>query len=242
MITTLFIDLDDTLWDTAQNNKDAMRDLFEIRGWESKLGDFEEWYASYAAHNDYLWDEYRKGTVSKSELILRRLREPLEPGIGTLTDDEVLGINDLFLDLVGSKSKVVPGAIDLLTELKPHYKIAVLSNGFREVQTNKMRSAGLLDYFDHIILSEDASANKPHKAIFDYAFDLTGTRPSQTIMIGDSWAADIEGALNANIPAVWFNPRGEKKPPQESAFLHPVYEVNALGEIPPLLRTLSAFF
>lgn len=241
MIKTIFIDLDDTLWDTRQNNKEAMHQLFEDRGWKEKLGDFEGWYAGYAKHNDFLWDEYRKGRVTKPELILRRLREPLEPGLGSKTDSELLGLNDLFLELVGQKDKVLPGAKELLSELKSSYKIVVLSNGFREVQTNKMHSAGLLDYFDFIVLSEDAGANKPNKAIFDYAFEISGARPSETIMIGDSWDADIEGALNANIPVIWYNPREEKKP-KESKFLKPVYEVKTLSEVTPLIRTLNAFF
>ena len=242
MIKTIFIDLDDTLWDTRANNKDAMRELFEMKLWGEKLGDFEGWYADYAGHNDFLWDEYRKGSISKPELILRRLREPLEPGLGAMTDEELLGLNDLFLELVGGKSKVVEGAVELLEGLKKQYRVGVLSNGFREVQTNKMRSAGLLGYFDFIVLSEDAGANKPHKAFFDYAFEISGTRPSESLMIGDSWAADIAGALGAGIPAVWFNPLMEKRPEERSEFLKPVYEIHRLSEIPPLLRTLSAFF
>ena len=96
-------------------------------------------------------------------------------------------------------------------------------------------------YFDLIVLSEDAGVNKPHKGIFDYAFLLSGARPSETIMIGDSWAADIEGALTANIPAVWYNPDGEKGK-RKREFLKPVYEVKSLGEVPRLIRTLNAFF
>lgn len=241
MIKTVFTDLDDTLWDTKANNKDAMHELFEIKGWADRLGNFEPWYAAYAAHNDHLWDEYRRGTVTKPELILRRLREPLEPGLGTMSDDELLGLNDLFLDLVGQKDKVVEGAKEMLRELKKDYKIVVLSNGFREVQTNKIKSAGLMEYFDLIVLSEDAGVNKPHKGIFDYAFLLSGARPSESVMVGDSWAADIEGALTAGIPAVWYNPDGEKAK-RGSEFLKPVYEVKELGEVPPLLRTLNAFF
>ena len=242
MIRTILIDLDDTLWDTRQNNKDAMRELFDLKGWSAVLGPFEEWYAAYARHNDFLWDEYRKGTVSKPELILRRLREPLEPGLGSMSDEELLGLNDLFLDLVGRKEKLVPGALELLDALKPLYRLVILSNGFTEVQTNKLRSGGILGYFDQIVLSEMAGANKPHKEIFRYAFDLTGTRPSESILIGDSWAADIRGALNAGIPAIWFNPQGLPMPSGESQFLRPVYSVKTLGEIPSLLRTLNAFF
>lgn len=241
MIKNIFIDLDDTLWDTRQNNKDAMKELFEEKNWSENLGNFEEWYEGYARHNDYLWDEYRKGNITKGDLILRRLRESLSPGLGELSDSEILEINKQFLDYVGQRGKVLEGTKEFLEQLKGKYKIVVLSNGFREVQTNKMRSAGLLPYIDFVVLSEDAGANKPNRQIFDYAFEMTGSRPSETIMIGDNWAADIEGAQNAHIPSIWFNPLGKIKP-QESKFLRPIYEIKNLEEIVPLLNTINAFF
>jgi len=54
-----------------------------------------------------------------------------------------------------------------------------------------------MPYFDKIILSEDAGINKPHPDMFTYALKNTNSKRNQTIMIGDSWDADIVGAHNS---------------------------------------------
>lgn len=237
MIRTVFIDLDDTLWATQENNRDSLEEIYDQEGWSERLGDFEDFFKVYQPHNDYLWDLYRQGAINKEELTLRRFREPLEPGLGPLTDEEILRVNADFLSRTAKKSKVIPGALELLSELRQLYRIVIASNGFREVQTEKMASAGILPYVDQTVLSEDARANKPKKAFFDYAFSVCRTRPSEVIMIGDSWAADIVGAQNAGIPVVWYNPRGEQRP-ELGTLRVPLYEVSDLREIPALLTSL----
>lgn len=99
-----------------------------------------------------------------------------------------------------------------------------------------MKSAGLLDYMDEVVLSEAAGASKPSPDIFRYAFSLSQSRPSEVIFIGDSWDADIIGAQNARIPSIWYNPQGLPKPSE--SYRYPIYEIKHLLEIPPLLRSL----
>ena len=75
--------------------------------------------------------------------------------------------------------------------LRPSYRMYILSNGFREVQFKKLCNSGLAPYFKRMILSEDACIQKPHKEIFDFALKNTNSRRSESLMIGDSWEADI---------------------------------------------------
>ena len=106
----------------------------------------------------------------------------------------------------------------------------ILSNGFREVQYKKIENSGLQPYFDKIILSEDAGINKPHRDMFTHALKTTNSKRDQTMMIGDSWEADIVGAFNSRIDQIWFNP---KEIPHEE--FEPTYTVRRLMEIKDIL-------
>jgi putative hydrolase of the HAD superfamily len=93
-----------------------------------------------------------------------------------------------------------------LDYLKPNYQLHILSNGFEEMQLQKMRSGGIEHYFEAIITKEKANARKPEKAIFDYALNHTNASISNSLMIGDNYEADIKGAINANFDTVFYNP------------------------------------
>ena len=79
------------------------------------------------------------------------------------------------------------------------------SNGFHEVQYKKLDACGMRDYFDTIILSENAGVNKPSPLYFDYALKISGASRETTLMIGDNLQSDIIGALNAGLDAMLFN-------------------------------------
>ena len=98
----------------------------------------------------------------------------------------------------------MPHARETLDYLSAKYPLTLVSNGFTEVQFRKLRSSGIEHYFSHIVLSEFANALKPDKKIFDYALQLNGAKPDETVMIGDNYETDIIGAQNAGIDQIYF--------------------------------------
>lgn len=225
----LFIDLDDTLWDTNHNNKECLEELYADYHFSRHYASFEAFYAIYMPHNLDLWAKYRTGEIDKQTLILERFRYVLRP-LGIEEKERVLAVNDDFLRRTTTKTRLIPGAIELLEYLRPSYRLFILSNGFREVQSKKLANSGLAPYFERMILSEDADIQKPHKGIFDFALRNTNSRRSESLMIGDSWDADIVGAYHAHLDQLWLNPEG--LPP---AGFTPTYTVRCLDEIRSLL-------
>lgn len=225
----LFIDLDDTLWDIHLNGKECLEEIYLDYGYAAYYPTFSDYYAIYMPGNQRLWAMYRQGEIRKEELIVERFLAPVR-AFGIDDPEYARRLSDDFLERTTRKTRLIEGALELLDHLKPRYRMHILSNGFREVQYKKIENSGLKPYFDKIILSEDAGINKPHPDMFTYALKNTNSRRNQTIMIGDSWDADIVGAYQSRIAQIWFNPAAE--PPDG---FEPTHTVRTLAEIMDIL-------
>lgn len=204
MYKYVFIDLDDTLWDFHANAKEVLAEIYNEQKLDQHFTSFDEYFGIYAKRNLELWEMYGKGEINKEDLNIQRFKHPmLHVGI----DDTELAKQTCthFLDLLPTRTTLMPFAKELLDYLYPKYPLTILSNGFNDVQNNKLDNSNLRRYFKHIVFSENAKALKPDKRIFEYALELNKAKPNEVIMIGDSYAADIQGAINANIDQIFYS-------------------------------------
>ena len=211
----LFIDFDDTLYDTHGNAVIALRETFEAFHLERYFPDSQVFYDAYWLANIDLWTLYAKGEITRDYLIIERFRRPMMTSEKFKAEaasqlfslnSYLLEMSDRFLDFCSSKPGVIDGAHELMDYLKRKgYKMHMASNGFHEVQYKKLAACGLRDYFDTIILSENAGANKPSPQFFDYAFRQSGAQRETSLMIGDNLQTDIMGALSSGMDALLFN-------------------------------------
>lgn len=237
--TDLFIDFDDTLYDTHGNAVIALREVFETFELEQYFEEPQVFYDAYWEANIDLWTRYSRGEITRDFLIVERFRRPLmvseafQKSHPSPLTPYILEISDRFLAFCSDKPGVVEGAHELMDYLRGKgYRMHMCSNGFHEVQYKKLAACGLRDYFDTVILSEDAGANKPSSLYFDYAFKVSEANRDATLMIGDNLQTDIHGALSAGIDAMLFN-RWEANPdeiPQPPTFI-----VNSLHDIKDIL-------
>lgn len=230
----LFIDFDDTLYDTHGNAVIALSETFEAFHLKRYFADPQQFYDAYWLANIDLWSSYSKGEIDRPFLIVERFRRPLSEGKGLeVTKELCLEMSDRFLDFCSSKPGVVEGAHELMDHLKQKgYQMHMTSNGFHEVQYKKLDACGLRDYFDTIILSEDAGVNKPSPLYFDYALKVSGASRETTLMIGDNLQTDILGAMNAGFDAMLFN---RWQVDVSESPLPPTYVVDALRDIIKIL-------
>jgi putative hydrolase of the HAD superfamily len=203
----LFVDFDDTLYDTYGNAVISLRETFDAYRLDRYFADPQVFYDAYWSANIDLWTRYSHGEITRDYLIVERFRRPLSVGQGLeVTEALCLEMSDKFLDFCSSKPGVIEGARDLMDYLKQKgYRMHMCSNGFHEVQYKKLAACGFRDYFDTIILSEDAGVNKPSPLYFNYAFKVSCADRETTLMIGDNLQTDIQGALSAGIDALLFN-------------------------------------
>ena len=232
LYTDLFLDFDDTLYDTHGNAVIALHELFETLQLGQYFADPEVFYDEYWKANIDLWTRYSKEEITRDYLIVERFRRPLSFGKGLdPTEEYCLKASDLFLDYCSSKPGLVEGAHELVDYLKNKgYRMHICSNGFHEVQYKKLRACGLFDYFDTIILSEDAGANKPSKQFFDYALQKSWAVKAKTLMIGDNFNTDILGAKQAGFDTAYFNRFPDYPAPEPATF-----EVTNLSQLMDIL-------
>ncbi|MEN9521675.1 MAG: hypothetical protein RL065_52, partial [Bacteroidota bacterium] len=110
-----------------------------------------------------------------------------------------------YLKILPLQTKLFDDAIDVLEYLFPKYQMHIITNGFLEVQTKKLKNSNLQKYFCELITSEEANANKPQIEIFDFAFGKTKATSLNSVMIGDNPFADMQGALNVGMDRILFN-------------------------------------
>lgn len=202
----LFFDLDHTIWDFEANSRLTLEELYEQMNLKEKgIHDFNLFHQNYLVHNDRLWDYYRKGTIKVDELRWKRMFLSL---LDFKIADEPLAkeMGVVFLDLLPTRKLLFPYANEILNYLaEKKYRLHLITNGFEKTQHSKLEHSGIAKYFEEVITSEGSNSLKPHKEIFEYAFQKTNALPEESIMIGDSIDVDILGALNAGIDQVHVN-------------------------------------
>ncbi len=228
-LTTIFFDLDHTLWDFETNSTETLKEIIEDFKLEEKgLISSINFIRRYQQINDQLWDEYRKGLIDRETLRNTRFhRALLEFNI----NDQAMAndIGEYYLRASPLKRNLFPHAIETLSYLKKKYELHIITNGFNEVQFIKLDKSGLLPFFKHVITSEAANSKKPEHKIFEYALNLSSSSVEQSLMIGDSMEQDILGAKNFGMQQVFFNP-GKIKHDEKIS-----YEIHSLDELKNIL-------
>jgi putative hydrolase of the HAD superfamily len=208
----IFFDLDHTIWDFDKNAEETLYELYDVyRLNEIGLPSAAIFIETYTRNNHQLWKEYHTGKITKEELRETRFKRTfLELGV----PPELLPLkfeND-YVKLCPTKTNLFPHAHETLQYLQKKYTLHLISNRFKESSEMKIGNTNIGGYFQHVIISENVGANKPDKAIFEHALQLAGAEKRESLMIGDSLEADVYGALNFGIDAIYFNPFKALKP------------------------------
>ncbi len=202
----IFFDLDNTLWDFTANSRVAIKNALDDLGILPLTEPFDDFFTIYQEINEGYWVKYRNKEITKKQLSSSRFKDSLHAfGINN-NDIDGEEINRLFLEHLKKQKILFPGTLNLLNKIFPHIQLYIITNGFKEVQREKITHSGLAPFFQKIFISEEVNAHKPSREIFDYAIKSANAKKLQSLMVGDSWEADIVGAQNANIDQVFFAP------------------------------------
>jgi len=202
----IFFDLDHTLWDFETNSSQTFSFIFEKNGLGMDLLRFNEVYRPI---NQKYWKLYREDRVSKADLRYFRLRETFEALNEVVSDEMIHLLSEEYITYLTRHNALFANAIEVLSYLRERYRMHIITNGFEEVQHRKLQSSNLLPFFEHVITSEKVGVKKPDPRIFRYAMEMSGAEPFESVMVGDSFEADILGARNVGMQTIFCEFNGE---------------------------------
>lgn len=208
-IEHIFFDLDHTLWDFDKNSSLAFEMIFRKFKIQIKHTSFLK---AYQPINMKYWKLYREEKVTKEELRRARLVEAFEILNQKFSLEIIDEIANDYIAFLPTNNHLIDGAEELLKYLNPKYDLHIITNGFKEVQNNKLSNSGIRHYFNTITNSEDVGVKKPDPFIFEHAIKISGAKKSNSLMIGDNYEADILGAEALGIKSICFNYHKERLP------------------------------
>ena len=124
-----------------------------------------------------------------------------------------------------------PHLIEMLGLLRQqNYLLGMITNGRTIFQSKSIAGLSIKKYFDTILISEAEQIRKPQPEIFARAVSRLQVSAAASVYIGDNPQADIAGAKNAGLKAIWKRDCFWQQPKEADAI------VNGLDEILPILK------
>jgi putative hydrolase of the HAD superfamily len=206
-ITDVFFDLDHTLWDFDRNSALTFKKIFQLNHVDVSIDDF---LFHYEPINLAYWKLFREDKIQKEALRFARLNDAFL-AIGCKVEEELINkLSEDYINHLSGFNHLFEYTIEILEYLTPLYNLHIITNGFDEVQKKKLSNSGIGKYFRTVTNSEMVGVKKPNPKIFNYALNQANAKNNKSIMIGDSYEADILGAKNIGMHVVFFDTRNTK--------------------------------
>jgi len=213
-IRAVFFDLDDTL--VGDGAVDAA--LLAIGELAARHPDLDTdamrtanatvWSGCWASQGE----QWMRGELEDDALTREVWRRTLSgAGAGGELVDEAV---ELHLEAERRTFALFEDSRDVLVELRRRgIPIGLITNGPSAFQREKLRTVGIDGLFDVVVASGDIGVLKPDAEIFRHALDRAGVLSAASLHVGDSFAADVMGAVGAGLSAFWLNRERIAAPP-----------------------------
>ena len=201
------MDNDGTLMDFKAAEANALGSVLHMLRIESPDAE-----AVYSEINERCWQDFEKGIITQEELRLRRFRELLEHFNLPSDPEATAWAAEAYVEALAHQSILLPGALDAVRRIAEKLPVFILTNGISYVQHGRIDSSPLSPYLSGLLISTEIGAPKPAPDMYLKALEMAGAEPHEALMIGDSLTSDIQGAVNAGVPACWYNPKHKAKP------------------------------
>ncbi|ELY86522.1 HAD-superfamily hydrolase [Natrialba hulunbeirensis JCM 10989] len=127
------------------------------------------------------------------------------------------------------------GAQEALRVARERGPIGLITQGSVEMQTAKLEVLGLTDTFDATVFCGSATTipGKPSPEPFERALEVLGTRPAETVYVGNDLQKDVGGACAASWQSVWVPEPGVETPAEPQP--EPTAQLASMADLPAVL-------
>jgi 2-haloacid dehalogenase len=223
----LFFDADGTLFDYDRAEAKALQGTFQ----DFNLPFAPGYAGTYQEINHQVWLDFENGQITSTALRVARF-ERLFAALQMDTRVDTERFSARYLQNLAMASDLNEGAEKTIRALQGKYRLALITNGLKDVQRPRLAHSAIAGCFAEVAISEELDAAKPARRYFDRVFERIGQPARETVLvIGDSLSSDIQGGINYGLDTCWFNPQGQPANPKIPA----TYEIRRLEELLSLL-------
>lgn len=205
----IFFDLDHTIWDFDKNSKFTFKKIFQLNNINLDIDVFLE---AYFPINTSYWKLYRANNISKQDLRFGRLKDTFKSIDLNISTKLIHKLSEDYIKFLSTFNFLIEDSLKVLEYLNKKYTLHIITNGFQEVQNEKLLNSNIYHFFSTITNSEMVGVKKPNKKIFQVALDKANANKTNSIMIGDNLDADVIGALKFGMSSILFNFHKEDVP------------------------------
>lgn len=198
----VLLDLDDTVLDHVACERAAA--AATLAAFDLTSDDVA--VATYSRHNADLWELYRNGGVEPAALRTQRWDRTLRE-LEVMADVDAVSAH--YLAAFEATGALIPRSAEALWWLARRARVAIVTNGFRAVQTRRLAATGLDGLVEVVVSSEEAGIAKPDPAALYLALERLGVEEvdaEAVAVVGDQLATDVAAGHRIGAHTVWIAP------------------------------------
>lgn len=169
------------------------------------------------------------------------LRELLtELGHAEVAEPVLRSALDAMYSVTQSNWQLEADAVETLKMLKSNqYRLGIFSNAGDDKDVQQLiENFGIRDHFDFVLTSAACFYRKPHERAFEISLAQWNITPQEAAMVGDSLEADVIGAKQVGMTAIWITRRAQFTR-EDMQRIKPDFSLRKLSELSPTLDMLS---
>lgn len=194
----VIFDIDDTLVDHSSALHIGAHALAKAA---DANGDPNEFSVRWQKIHAEKYPRYLRGELGYKRMCRERVWACVSDNLSAEAADELFTI---YMSAYQAAWRLFDDVLPCLNALGA-LRLGIISNGRSEEQRKKLRTLGIENRFEQVVISEEAGVAKPDPRIFLGACSAMNVAPEGAVFVGDSYEIDYVAARSAGLSAIWLD-------------------------------------